>query len=77
MTDTIANETTVEPGSGVVLPLHAALMRDLGVTLTEIAWLDDLAAACAADGRWDFLYTAAPLKVHGGTGAPVNPVVIR
>ena len=41
-------------------------MRNLGVTLTEIAWLDDLADACAADGRWSFLYAAAPLKVVSG-----------
>ena len=52
-------------------------MRNLGVALTEIVWLDDLAAACAEDGRWNFLYAAAPLKVVGGTGAPVNPIAIR
>ena len=67
----------LRPGSGVALPLHCALMRNLGIALTEIAWLDDLADACAADGRWSFLYAAAPLKVVGGTGAPVNPIAIR
>jgi kynurenine formamidase len=77
VTDTIANEVTVDPVSGVVLPLHSALMRNLGVTLTEIAWLDDLAADCAQDGQWDFLYAAAPLKVVNGTGAPVNPIVVK
>ena len=77
VTDTIANEVSFEPASGVALPLHNALMRNLGVAFTEIAWLEDLAAACADDQRWTFLYTAAPLKVVGGTGAPVNPVVIR
>ena len=77
VTDTIANEVTYEPESGVALPLHCALMRNLGVTLTEIAWLDDLADACAEDGRWSFLYVAAPLKVVAGTGAPVNPIAIR
>ncbi len=46
-------------------------------SLTEITWLDDLADACAADGRWTFLYVAAPLEVVGGSGAPVNPVAIR
>ncbi|HZS21760.1 MAG TPA: hypothetical protein VFA63_12350 [Pseudonocardiaceae bacterium] len=71
--DTIANE----PASGVALPLHCALMRNLGVAMTEIAWLDDLAAACAEDGRWSFPYAAAPLKVVSGTGAPVNPIAIR
>lgn len=77
VTDTIANEVTYEPATGVALPLHCSLMRNLGVALTEICWLEDLAAACAADRRWTFLYTAAPLKVVGGTGAPVNPVVVR
>jgi kynurenine formamidase len=77
VTDTIANETTYEPQTGVALPLHCALMRNLGLTLSEVIWLDDLADACAADNRWSFLYTAAPLKVVEGTGAPVNPIVIR
>ncbi|WP_420991845.1 cyclase family protein [Cupriavidus sp. 30B13] len=77
VTDTIANEVTVDPESGVVLPLHNALMRNLGVTLTEIAQLDPLADDCAADGQWTFLYTAAPLKVVNGSGAPVNPVAIK
>ncbi|PXW35657.1 UNVERIFIED_CONTAM: kynurenine formamidase [Williamsia faeni] len=77
VTDTIANEVTYDPESGVALPLHCALMRNLGIALTEIAWLEPLADACAADNRWTFLYTAAPLKVVGGTGAPVNPIVIR
>jgi kynurenine formamidase len=77
VTDTIANEVTYEPQTGVALPLHCALMRNLGVALTEIAWLEDLAEACAADGRWTFLYTAGPLKIVNGTGAPVNPVVVR
>jgi len=77
VTDTIANEVTVDPVSGVTLPLHVALMSYLGVTFTEIAWLHDLAADCAEDGQYDFLYTAAPLKVVNGTGAPVNPVVIK
>ena len=77
VTDTIANEVTTDPVSGVVLPLHSALMRNLGVTFTEIIALDALAADCAADKQYTFLYTAAPLKVVQGTGAPVNPIVIK
>lgn len=77
VTDTIANEVTMDPVSGVALPLHIALMSNLGVTFTEICQLDPLADDCAADGQWSFLYVAAPLKVVNGSGAPVNPVVIR
>ncbi len=76
-TDTIANEVTLDPDTGIVLPLHSALMRNLGVIFNEILWLEDLAASCAADGQYRFFYTAAPLKVFRGTGAPVNPVVIK
>lgn len=76
-TDTLANEVTDDPETGVKFLLHSALMRNLGVTFAEIISLEALAADCAADGQYTFLYTAAPLKVHGGTGAPVNPVVVK
>lgn len=76
-TDTIANETTVHVETGIALPLHAALMRNLGVLFSEILWMEELAKDCAADGEWAFLYTAAPIHIVGGTGAPVNPVVIK
>jgi kynurenine formamidase len=76
-TDTIANEVTAHPESGIVLPLHAALMRNLGVLFSEICWLEELADSCASDGRYTFLYAAAPLNIVGGTGAPVNPVAIK
>ena len=77
VTDTIANEVTFDPNNGVALVLHNALMRNLGVTLTEIADLEALAADCADDGRYAFLYVAAPLKVAKGSGSPVNPVAIK
>lgn len=77
VTDTIANEVTLDPQSHTSLPLHQALMRNLGVLFSEIMQLDELADDCAADGQYAFLYSAAPLKIHGGSGAPVNPVVIK
>ena len=77
VTDTIANEVTFDPNNGVALVLHNALMRNLGVTLTEIADLEKLAADCAEDKKYEFLYVAAPLKVAKAAGTPVNPVVIK
>lgn len=77
VTDTIANERSFDPETGIEMALHCALMRNLGIAFTEICWLDDLAEACASDNRWTFLYTAAPLKVAGASGAPVNPIVVR
>ena len=77
VTDTIANEVTTDPSNGVALVLHNALMRNLGVTFTEICDLEQLAEDCAADKKYAFLYVAAPLKVAQGSGSPVNPVVIK
>ncbi len=77
ITDTISNEGT-KCADGTVRPaLHIALMRNLGVTFMEIAWLEDLAADCARDGQYDFAFVAGPLKIVGGTGGPVNPVAIK
>jgi kynurenine formamidase len=77
VTDTIANEVTTDPVSGVALPLHCALMRNLGIALTEICDLEALADSCAADGQYTFLYAAAPLKVHRASGSPANPLAIK
>jgi kynurenine formamidase len=52
-------------------------MRNLGVVFAEIMNLTPLANDCAADGQYSFLYTAAPIKLVNGTGAPVNPVVVK
>ena len=76
-TDTIANEVTFDPNSGIALVLHNALMRNLGITLSEIADLEALAQDCAEDGQYEFFYAAAPLKVAKGSGAPVNPLAIK
>lgn len=64
-------------GETYVLPLHGAFLRNLGLPLAELLWLDDLAAACADDGVYEFLFTAAPLHVERATGGPVNPVVLK
>ncbi|GAA3666669.1 kynurenine formamidase [Yimella lutea] len=77
VTDTIANEVTYDPNNGVALVLHNALMRNLGVTLTEICDLETLAESSAQDKQYTFLYAAAPLKVHRATGSPVNPLAIK
>lgn len=77
VTDTLANETTYEPETGLMLVLHAALMRNLGIVFTEMASLDALAADCAADGRYEGFYCVSPAKVSKGTGGSANPVFIK
>lgn len=59
------------------IPLHAAFLQRLGVTLHEILWLEDLAASCAEDGISEFLFAGAPLNIDRGTGAPTNSLVVK
>ncbi|MBF4616378.1 cyclase family protein [Curtobacterium sp. VKM Ac-1376] len=77
VTDTMGNEITLDPTTGFKLLLHNALMRNLGIVMTELTVLDELADDCAADGQWDFLFAAAPILVEKAAGAPVNPIVIK
>lgn len=76
-TDTISNECELDPAVGVQIPLHCALMRNLGIAFNEICNFEKLAPDCHEDGQWDFLYVAAPLKVTDATGSPVNVVAIK
>jgi kynurenine formamidase len=81
--DNVAVES--EPGSdpelveeeAAVCVLHMLLVRDMGMTLGEWFDLDELAADCAADGVYEFLLTAQPLKITGGAGSPLNPLAIK
>jgi hypothetical protein len=61
----------------VALVLYNALIRNLGVSLTEIADLELLAEKCLTIKQYAFLYVAAPLKVAKAAGTPVNQVVIK
>jgi kynurenine formamidase len=77
VTDTFGNEVTTDPETGATGTLHIALMRNLGVIFTEMAALDALARDCRLDGQYEMLFVGAPLRVVGGSGAPINPVVIK
>lgn len=59
------------------LPFHMVAIRDMGLLLGEMFDLDDLAADCASDGVWEFLFCAPPLRVTGGVGSPLNPVAVK
>lgn len=61
----------------IVIPLHGALLRNLGVYINEVLDLRELSAAAAEDGIYEFLYVAAPLNVERGSGSPTNPVVLK
>ena len=53
------------------------MLRELGMPLAEILDLDELAADCAADGLWSFLFVAPPLRISNAVGSPVTPIAIK
>jgi len=54
--------------------VHDFALVYLGVHLFDNCDLEALAEAAAARNRWEFLLTAAPLPIVGGTGSPLNPI---
>ena len=48
----------------------------LGLALVDNTYPERLAAACAEEGRNEFLVTATPIRLVGSTGAPANPLAI-
>jgi kynurenine formamidase len=76
-TDTITYEVYPCENADVFMPVHMIQLRDMGLAQGQNFNLDDLAAACAADGRIEFLLVATPLPLTGAAGAPVAPTAIR
>lgn len=67
----------VVPGDPAVGSLHRRLLPTLGTALGEMFDFERLAAACHADGRFTFLFVAAPWNLPHGLGSPGNAVAIR
>lgn len=76
-TDTNAVEVIPFEDPGTPLPLHLVCIRDMGLILGEMFYLEDLAADCARDGQWTFLLAAPALRVRGGLGTPLNPLAVK
>ena len=62
------------PGSGFVLPVHQIVMPTMGINIFDNLDLEELAAVAADLKRYQFLLTAAPLRIDKGLGSPANPI---
>jgi len=76
-----ADNKTVEavpgPEGKPILSWHIGALRDLGLLVGELFDLDALADDCAADGVYEFLFSAAPLPIVNAVGSPLNPLVVK
>lgn len=55
-------------------PVHSLTLIALGVHIFDNCDLEPLGEATAKRKRWEFLLTAAPIPIKGGTGSPLNPI---
>lgn len=59
---------------GVRLPVHLLTLFAMGTPIIDNCDLESLSQAAASRNRREFLLTASPLPVEGGTGSPINPI---
>lgn len=57
--------------------LHRPLLPLLGLAMGEMFALEELAKDCAADGVYEFFFSAKPLNLVGGVGSPANAMAIK
>ena len=55
-------------------PIHQLAIVAMGLPLIDVMDLEAVAVEAARLRRWEFLVTAAPVPVKGGTGFPLNPI---
>jgi kynurenine formamidase len=61
---------------GVNQPMHRLMIVVMGTPIFDNCDLEALGDAANQRRRWEFLFTAAPLAVPGGTGSPLNPIAV-
>ena len=66
-----------DPARAAETMLHFSLLGLLGIPIGEFFDLDALADDCAADGRYRFLLTSAPLNLTAGVASPPNALAIK
>lgn len=69
-------ETVPSTVDGLVDPIHPLQITAMGMLAADSLQLEELASACEAERRFEFLVVGLPLRLPGGTGSPWNPIAI-
>jgi hypothetical protein len=72
----VAEEAMTDPDKRGELFGHFYFLPMLGIPLGEMFDLRGLAAACAREQRYAFLFTSAPLNLLHGVASPPNALAI-
>ena len=60
--------------AGVSQPIHQLVLIAMGMPILDNLDMEALSAMAAKLNRYDFMLSASPLAVAGGTGSPLNPI---
>ncbi len=69
-------ETVPSNVEAMPYPIHPLQLTAMGMCISDSLNLEDVAKACAEEGRWEFMVVGLPLRLPGATGTPWNPVAI-
>ena len=69
-------ETVPSNVEGILYPIHPLQITAMGMFASDSLQLEDLAQACAEEGRDEFMVVGLPLRLPGATGSPWNPIAI-
>jgi kynurenine formamidase len=70
------NDTAPSTTEGIAFPIHVLAINAMGIHLLDYLQFEDVVPQCEAARRWEFFFVAAPLRLVGGTGSPLNPIAI-
>lgn len=60
--------------AGVPQPVHLLALNAMGTPIFDNCDLEEVGRVAEELKRWEFLISAAPIPVEGGTGSPLNPI---
>jgi kynurenine formamidase len=64
------------PSESFTSAIHMIVLASMGLPILDWPSLGELVATCERLRRWDYLLTAAPLRLPGGTASPINPLCL-
>jgi kynurenine formamidase len=66
-----------ETESDINQPWHWITIPIMGLTMGEIFYVAALAADCAEDKCYEFMFVAPAIPITGAVGSPTNPLAIK
>jgi kynurenine formamidase len=72
----LVNDVMPSPVPGLFNPLHQLALVAMGMPCMDNLDFEAATAEATRLNRWTFLFVAAPLRLRGFTGGPLNPLAV-